>query len=77
MSSSFHYLNRGTWATHVQFASLACRLESSHLLCAKPPKSPMLMAFKWPVDGPYNKNSTVKTSGSRGVYDKFHAHFEY
>jgi hypothetical protein len=27
------------------------------------------------VDGPYNKDSTVKTSGSRGVYDKFHAHF--
>jgi hypothetical protein len=27
------------------------------------------------VDGPYNKVSTVKTSGSRGVYNKFHAHF--
>jgi hypothetical protein len=27
------------------------------------------------VDGPYNKDSTVKSSGSRGVYDKFHAHF--
>jgi hypothetical protein len=27
------------------------------------------------VDGPYNKDSIVKTSGSRGVYDKFHAHF--
>jgi hypothetical protein len=27
------------------------------------------------VDGPYNKVSTVKASGSRGVYDKFHAHF--
>jgi hypothetical protein len=27
------------------------------------------------VDGPYNKDSTVKTSGSRGVYNKFHAHF--
>jgi hypothetical protein len=27
------------------------------------------------VDGPYNKDSTVKTSGSRGVYGKFHAHF--
>ena len=40
MSSSFHYLNRGSWATHVQLASLASWLESSHLLCAKPPKSP-------------------------------------
>jgi hypothetical protein len=29
------------------------------------------------VDGPYNKILTVKTSGSRGVYDKFHAHYEY
>jgi hypothetical protein len=37
MGSSFHYLNRGTWATHVQFASLACRHEFSQLLCAKPP----------------------------------------
>jgi hypothetical protein len=27
------------------------------------------------VDGPYNKDSTVKTLGSRGVYVKFHAHF--
>jgi hypothetical protein len=27
------------------------------------------------VDGPYNKDSTVKTSGSRGVHGKFHAHF--
>jgi hypothetical protein len=36
ISSSFHYLNRGSWATHVQFASLAYRLESSHLDCAKP-----------------------------------------
>jgi hypothetical protein len=27
------------------------------------------------VDSPYNKNSTIKTSGSRGVYIKFHAHF--
>jgi hypothetical protein len=40
MSSSFHYLNRGPWATHVQLTSLASRLESSQLLCAKPPKSP-------------------------------------
>jgi hypothetical protein len=31
--------------------------------------------IKVDVDGPYNKDSTVKTSGSRGVYDKFHAHF--
>jgi hypothetical protein len=29
------------------------------------------------VDGPYNKDSPVKTSGSRGVYSKFHAHFWY
>jgi hypothetical protein len=29
------------------------------------------------VDGPYNKDPTVKTSGSRGVYNKFHAHFLY
>jgi hypothetical protein len=41
IGSSFHYLNRGTWATHVQLASLAFRLESSQLLCAKPPKSPL------------------------------------
>jgi hypothetical protein len=27
------------------------------------------------ADDPYNKDSIVKTSGSRGVYDKFHAHF--
>jgi hypothetical protein len=27
------------------------------------------------VDGPYNKDPTVKTTGSRGVYGKFHAHF--
>jgi hypothetical protein len=27
------------------------------------------------VDGPYNKVSTVKTSDSRGIYNKFHAHF--
>jgi hypothetical protein len=27
------------------------------------------------VDGPYNKKLTVKTSSSRGVYDKFHARF--
>jgi hypothetical protein len=31
IGTSFHYLNRGTWATHVQFASLASRLETSHL----------------------------------------------
>jgi hypothetical protein len=29
------------------------------------------------VDDPYNKISTLKTSGSRGVYNKFHAHFWY
>jgi hypothetical protein len=29
------------------------------------------------VDDPYNKDPTVKTSGSRGVYNKFHAHFLY
>jgi hypothetical protein len=39
IGSSFNYHNRGTWATHVQLASLASRLESSQLLCAKPPKS--------------------------------------
>jgi hypothetical protein len=27
------------------------------------------------VDDPYNKDLTVKTSGSRGVYGKIHAHF--
>jgi hypothetical protein len=26
------------------------------------------------VDGPYNKDPSVKTSGSRGVYNKFNAH---
>jgi hypothetical protein len=29
------------------------------------------------VNDPYNKDSTVKTSSSRGVYTKFHAHFYY
>jgi hypothetical protein len=29
------------------------------------------------VDGPYNKDLTIKTSGLRGVYNKFHAHFGY
>jgi hypothetical protein len=29
------------------------------------------------VDGPYNKDLTVKTSGSRGVYNKFHADLLY
>jgi hypothetical protein len=28
IGSNFHYLNRATWATHVQLASLAYRLES-------------------------------------------------
>jgi hypothetical protein len=50
MGSSFHYLNRGSWATHVQLASLAYRLEPSHLDCAKPPKSPPFMPFKWPSE---------------------------
>jgi hypothetical protein len=27
------------------------------------------------VDGPNNKYPTVKTSGLRGVYNEFHAHF--
>jgi hypothetical protein len=40
IDSSFHDLNRGTWATHVQLASLACSHEFPQLLCAKPPKSP-------------------------------------
>jgi hypothetical protein len=52
ISSSFHYLNRGTWATHVQLASLASRLESSQLLCAKPPKSPRSR----PSSGLWNPN---------------------
>jgi hypothetical protein len=39
ISSSFHYLNRGSWATHVQLASLASRLEPSYLDCAEPPNS--------------------------------------
>jgi hypothetical protein len=29
------------------------------------------------VNGPYNKYPTVKPSGSRGAYNKFHAHFLY
>jgi hypothetical protein len=29
------------------------------------------------VDSPYNKDPTVKTSGLRGVYNKFRAHFGY
>jgi hypothetical protein len=29
------------------------------------------------VDGPYNNVPTVKTLGSRGEYNKFHAHFWY
>jgi hypothetical protein len=52
ISYSFHYLNRGTWATYVQLASLASRLESSQLLCAKPPKSPN----SWPSSGLWNPN---------------------
>jgi hypothetical protein len=52
IGSSFHYLNRGTWATHVQLASLAFRLEPSQLLCAKPPKSPI----SWPSCGLLNPN---------------------
>jgi hypothetical protein len=55
IGTSFHYLNRRTWATHVQLASLAFRLESSHLLCAKPPKSlhsrPSWLEFKLSFSG--------------------------
>jgi hypothetical protein len=40
LGSSVHYINRGTWATHVQSVSLASRLQPSQLLCVKPPKSP-------------------------------------
>jgi hypothetical protein len=29
------------------------------------------------VDGPYNKDPTLNTLGSRGVYNKFHSHFLY
>jgi hypothetical protein len=29
------------------------------------------------VNRPYNKVSTIKISGSRGVYNKFHAYFLY
>jgi hypothetical protein len=47
IGSSFHYLNWGTWATHVQLASLDSRLESSQLICAKPPKS----LTTWPSSG--------------------------
>jgi hypothetical protein len=50
MSNSFHYLNRETWATYVQLASLASRLEYFHLHCAKPPKSPLA----WPSSGLWN-----------------------
>jgi hypothetical protein len=32
-------------------------------------------ADKAPIDGPYNKDLTIKTSGSRGLYGKVHAHF--
>jgi hypothetical protein len=49
IGTSFHYLNRGTWATHVQFASLASRLESSHLDCSAS-QVPTHMAFKWPLE---------------------------
>ena len=52
IGTSFHYLNRGTWATHVQLASLAFMLESPQLLCAKPPKSPHLR----PSSGLWNPN---------------------
>jgi hypothetical protein len=34
-----------------------------------------LLVSQLRVDGPYNNVSTVNTSGSRGVYNKFHAHF--
>jgi hypothetical protein len=53
IGSSFHYLNRGTWATHVQLASLDSRLETSHLHWAKPPKSPP----SWPSSGLWNPNN--------------------
>jgi hypothetical protein len=39
------------------------------------PHLPLLSPLRPVVDDPYNKDSTVKTSGSRGVYNKFHAHF--
>jgi hypothetical protein len=52
IGTSFHYLNRGTWATHVQLASLAFMPEPSHLLCAKPPKSPLSR----PLSGLWNPN---------------------
>jgi hypothetical protein len=52
MGTSFHYLNRRTWAIHVRLASLASRLKSSHLDCAKPPKSPLT----WPSRGFCNPN---------------------
>jgi hypothetical protein len=53
MGSSFHYLNRGSWETHVQLVSLASRLETSHLHCAKPLKSPS----SWPSSGLRNPNN--------------------
>jgi hypothetical protein len=52
IGSSFHYLNRGSWATHVQLERLASKLETSHLLCAKPPKS----SYSWPSSGLWNPN---------------------
>jgi hypothetical protein len=52
MSYNFHYINLGSWETHVQFASLAYRLDSFHLDCAKPPKSP----HAWPSSGLCNPN---------------------
>jgi hypothetical protein len=38
---------------------------------------PLVPIGKGNVDGPYNKDPTVKTSGSRGVYNKLHAQFLY
>jgi hypothetical protein len=39
------------------------------------PLNSKVEALEMIVEGPYNKVSTVNTSGSRGVYNKFHEHF--
>jgi hypothetical protein len=55
----------------VRDSSLIC-LEEGDTSCTQAPGFSLST-----VDGPYNKDLTVKTSGLRGVYSKFHALFLY
>jgi hypothetical protein len=51
---------------------------SADMVATTAPAAPAMTYFGFiTVDDPYNKDSTVKTSGSRTVYNKFRAHFWY